>query len=184
MPTSCSPQGRFLQLFLLAGQTYFQPPDLIDLAVRHKISRSAPYPEMALPATTEQWIRPSHTFAFPADVAFGDYSSRFTQLFNTHVSLINRSSFAQTQANNVNHAFRRSLPTSSSITDLARRYFLDSAVAAIEKGECYRDDTKPARDMFSGEWQRRGLWNVWWWANSEDKARAIIARWREKPKDP
>ncbi|KAF2631999.1 hypothetical protein BU25DRAFT_406521 [Macroventuria anomochaeta] len=180
--TDGAQSSKFFQLFLLAGQTYFQPPDLIDLVVRHKISQSAPYPEMTLPTTTEQWVRPSKAFTFPADVVFDDYTNRFTQLFNTHISLINRSSFIQSQANNINHAFRRSPPTSSSITDLAGRYFIDSAVAAIEKGESYKEGNRPARDMFSGEWQNLGMWSVWWWANSEDKARAIIARWGEKPK--
>lgn len=61
--------ARFLQLFLLAGQTYLQPPDLIDVVVRHKVARSALYPEVSLPATTEQWIRPSNAFAFPTNVA-------------------------------------------------------------------------------------------------------------------
>lgn len=174
---------RTLRLFLTAGQTYFQPPDLIGLAVRHKVSQSRPYPEIALPATTEQGIRPAKTFLFPANVALGDSGSRLAQLFNTHVAIINRSSFAQTLGTNFNHAVRRALPTSSSIMDLARRYFRDSAVAAVEQAEGLRDDLRPARDTFDGEWQRRGLWSVWWWANSEDKACAIITRWREKPKD-
>jgi hypothetical protein len=167
----------------MAGQTYFQPPDLIDLAVRHKISQSRPYPEMSLPATAREWIRPAKVFLFPANVALGDNGSRLAQLFNTHAAIINRSSFAQTPATSYNQATRRVLPTSSMIIDHAKRYFRDSAVTAIEREEAIRNDVKPARDVFDGEWQNRGLWSVWWWANSEDKARAIIARWREKSKD-
>ncbi|KAJ4987985.1 hypothetical protein SVAN01_06560 [Stagonosporopsis vannaccii] len=169
---------RYLQLFFLAGQTYLQPPDLIDLAMRHRVALSAPYPKMMLPATTDQWIRPSNSFAFPAGIASRDYE-RLAQLFNTHVSLINRSSFAQTQTVNVNHTHNRLRAISNSITDLASRYFIDSAITSIEKGETYKDNTRAARDIFAGEWQRKAMWSVWWWANSEDKARAVIARWRE-----
>ena len=125
---------------------------------------------MTLPLTTEQWVRPSDTFAFPTNTAFDDvhYQSTFTQLLNTHVSLINR-------------AFRRSVLNSSGIHDYAKGYFVDSAVAAIEKGEDYVKNMRSVRDIFTGKWQRHGLWSVWWWANSEDKARAIISRWIERP---
>lgn len=164
----------------MAGQTYFQPPDLIDLAVRHKVSRSRPYPEMALPAITEQWIRPSRSFLFPANTTLDDNGSGVAQLFNTHVAIINHSSFAQTMNNNLNHTVRRALPTSFMINDHARCYFRDAAVTAIEHGEEIRVELRPARNILDGEWQRQGLWRVWWWANSEDKARAIITRWRER----
>ncbi|KAH6614937.1 hypothetical protein C7974DRAFT_402938 [Boeremia exigua] len=176
--TDGAQSARFLQLFLLAGQTYFQPPDLVDLAIRHKVSRSAPYPEVTLPATTTHWIRPSNSFAFPANIAPSDYKGRLSRLFDTHVSLINRSCFAQARADNVSHVPYRIAPTSSNVTGLASRYYVDSMVAAVEWGQSYDKDAKPAREIFAGEWQRRAMWSVWWWANSEDKARAIMARWR------
>ena len=140
---------------------------------------------MALPATTKQWVRPAKTLTFPPRMSFDDVKCNDTliRLLNTHISLINCSSFARTQANNHNHAFRRSLPTSSSITDLASSYYVDAAVAAIEKGDSYKG-TRSAREIITGRWQRRGMWSVWWWANSEDKARAIIARWGEEPTPP
>lgn len=138
---------------------------------------------MSLPAITREWIRPANTFLFPANLALGDNGGSLPQLFNTHLAIINRSSFAQTPGNSYNQAVRRALPTSSKIVDHARRYFRDSAVTAIEEDEGFRVDLRPASDIFQGEWHSRGLWSVWWWANSEDKARAIITRWREKPKD-
>jgi hypothetical protein len=105
------------------------------------------------------------------------------RLFNTHLAIINRSSFAQTVGNRYNQTVRRAPTTSSKIVDHARRYFRDSTVTAIESNEGLWEDLRPARDIFQGEWQNRGLWSVWWWANSEDKARAIITRWRKKPTD-
>ena len=125
---------------------------------------------MAPPLTTEQWVRPSGAFAFPPNIAFDDvrYRSTFIRLLDAHVSLINR-------------AFRQSVLNSSRIQDSAKRYFIDSAVAAIEKDENFMENSKSARDIFGGKWQRHGLWSVWWWANSEDKARAIISRWTENP---
>lgn len=136
-----------------------------------------------MPASTRKWIRPANTFLFPADVALGDNGSSLARLFNTHVAIINRSSFAQTMGNSYNRAARSAPTTSSKIDDHAKRYFRESAVTAIESNEDFREDLRPARDMFHGIWQNQGLWSVWWWANSEDKARAIITRWRRKPQD-
>lgn len=138
---------------------------------------------MSLPANTGEWIRPANTFLFPANLALGDNGVHLSRLFNTHLAIINRSSFAQTLGDSYNQAGRRPLRTSSKIVDHARRYFHDSAVAAIEDDEEFREGLRPASDIFQDEWHSRGLWSVWWWANSEDKARAIITRWREKPKD-
>jgi len=142
----------------------------IDPALRQRTARSAPYQKIMLPATTEQWVRPSSAFAFPADVA----SSGFNQLFDTHISLINRSYSAQTQTANVNDAHNHLLAISYSIIDFASRHFFDTAVAVIEKGEAYKEDRRVARDIFAGEWQGKAMPSVWWWVNSEDKARTKL----------
>ncbi|KAF1364750.1 hypothetical protein EJ07DRAFT_57319, partial [Lizonia empirigonia] len=173
--------SRFLQLFLTAGQTYFQPPDLIDLAIRHKVARSAPYPRIALPETTEVWIHPSNTDAFPTNIALDDvrFKDRLNRLMGAHIALINRSSYGPSPRNSATGLFRRPLSLARVATDYSRRYFVDSATAAIENGESYDETRRPVQVVFAGRWRCSGFWSVWWWANSEDKARAVIARWRE-----
>jgi len=136
-----------------------------------------------LPASTREWIRPADTFLFPANVALGDHGSSLARLFNTQLAIIDRSSFAQTAGNSYNQAVRCAPTTSSKNDGHARRYFRSSTVTAIESNEGLREDLRPVRDILQGERQNRGLWSAWWWANSEDKARAIITRWREKPND-
>ena len=56
---------RLLQLFLVAGQTYLQPPDIIDLVVRDEISRNPPYTLLRLPDSTERHIRSTSAEQFP-----------------------------------------------------------------------------------------------------------------------
>jgi hypothetical protein len=194
---------RQVRLFLLAGQAYLQPPDLIELAVRHSLSRSAPYPPAELPATALQWVRPNNTYSFPADVATADWKIRLAYLVNFHVHVIRRSSIPPAQgpsnqtlappAQGLNQMLAppAQLPfwltpgpiprASVSVKDLTSRYLSGATIAAIEAGEVYKKGRRRARDAFAHEWQRRGFWSVWWWANSEDKARAIIARWMDMP---
>lgn len=91
--------SRLLQLFLLAGQTYFQPPDIIDLIVRSTASREPPYPLMTLPKTTERWQRPCPAFAFPKNLDLCDesYKGTLQRAALTHINVIVRSSFHQTR---------------------------------------------------------------------------------------
>jgi hypothetical protein len=35
------------------------------------------------------------------------------------------------------------------------------------------------REVFGEKWGVE-MWSVWWWANSEEKARAKIERWRRE----
>jgi hypothetical protein len=56
---------RLLQLFLVAGQTYLQPPDIIDLVVRDKIRRKPPYTLLRLPDSTEKHVRSTSAEQFP-----------------------------------------------------------------------------------------------------------------------
>jgi hypothetical protein len=195
---------RQLRFFLLAGQAYLQPPDLIELAVRHGLSRSAPYPPAELSATALQWVRPNNISSFPADIATADWKIRLAYLVNFHVHVIRRSSIPEAQGPTnqtlrppaqgpfnqmlappaqgpFNRRLGQILRASTSVKDLTSCYLSGATIAAIEAGEVYKKGRRRARDAFAHEWQRRGFWSVWWWANSEDKARAIIARWMDMP---
>jgi hypothetical protein len=55
---------RLLQLFLIAGQAYLQPPDIIDLAVRDRIHRKPPYTLLRLPDSTEKYTRSTSAMQF------------------------------------------------------------------------------------------------------------------------
>jgi hypothetical protein len=64
--------------------------------------------------------------------------------------------------------------------DHASDYYLDRAMVAFEVDEVKDDErlTK-IRKVFPKEWDD-AMWCIWWWANSEDKARSKMERWREK----
>tara|TARA_R110002003_G_scaffold32_7_gene1960 strand:+ start:16645 stop:17268 length:624 start_codon:yes stop_codon:yes gene_type:complete len=175
---------RLLQLFLHAGQTYLQPPDLIDLIARSQVSRKSPYPVLTLPTTTEKWHRPSQAFAFPANIPLCDerYKRTLLRASLTHLNLIARSSFHQTRAT-VSPTV--TAPADEQLYDLrdhANHYFLDSVLVEFERYEKKATGDGKKRDnirsVFETRWENV-LWSVWWWANSEDKARAKMERWRE-----
>jgi hypothetical protein len=172
--------SRLLQLFLMAGQTYFQPPDLIDLMVRSKVSRKHPYPLLPLPSSRWNWIRPSHYSRFPANIDLCDdrYKRLLQRASITHLSLITRSSFHQSPYNTSQMAI--SPPTLDealfNMPDHAKRYFADKAMTAFELNEC-QPRAKTFRTVFAQTWKDI-QWSVWWWANSEDKARMHLERWK------
>lgn len=62
--------------------------------------------------------------------------------------------------------------------DHAAYYFLDRALVAFELYEKKDDGLINMRNAFRKR-QGKMLWSVWWWANSEDTARAKMERWRE-----
>ena len=179
---------RMLQLFITTGETYFQPPDLIDLIVRCKNSRRSPFPSLAIPSSTSTFQHPSTAFGFPrnlGDNIFDDRNNRFIQhLSLTHLNLIGRSSFHQTRHRISPQIIAPSGPNAPTqafhMRDHASDYYLDRAMVAFEVDEV-KDDARRhnIRKVFSKEWDD-AMWCVWWWANSEDKARAKMERWREK----
>ena len=173
---------RHLRLFLLAGQAYLQPPDLIELAVRHGLSRAAPYPPAELPASSLQWVRPSSSYSFPADVTIPAWKTRLSYLVDFHVHIIRRCSILQPPRPRV-QTMRQHIATATTVKDTTGCYLSGATIAAIEAGEVHKKGRRRAKDAFAHEWQRRGFWSVWWWANSEDKARAIIARWMDTPEE-
>ncbi|KAH7085860.1 hypothetical protein BKA63DRAFT_28053 [Paraphoma chrysanthemicola] len=176
--------ARLLQLFLHAGQTYLQPPDIIDLIMRSEVSRKYPWPAVKLPTTTRIWHRPSQAYAFRANVPLQDARQRryLRSTSLNHLNIIARSSFHQTRQSVSpvmltpvdGHLF--------TLRDHANHHLLDSVLVEFERFERKQSkDGKELADMrgvFESKWED-GLWSVWWWANGEDKARAKMERWRE-----
>ncbi|KAF2029419.1 hypothetical protein EK21DRAFT_67846, partial [Setomelanomma holmii] len=179
--------ARLLQLFLSAGQTYFQPPDIIELMVRAEISQRPPYPDFDIPESTQHWHRSSRAFAFPANVGLNEKQYRRTLLRAslTYLNIIARSSFHQTRS-----TMSPSIPAPRNdqlfdIKDHANEYFLDAAMVEFERCERKADggvELESIRNVFESRWED-GLWSVWWWANGEDKARAKMERWRDVERD-
>jgi hypothetical protein len=172
---------RILQLFLLASQTYFQPPDLIDLIARSQASRRAPYPPVEFPKSTVTWHRPSQFIVFPRITSSNMFDDRYKGTLQraalTHINLIARSSFHQTP-DSVSPIIRAPSVAAKSyvLDDHASDYFLDRALAAFEMYET-PGEKRCIREAFV-EYGDDMLWVVWWFANSEDKARAKMERWR------
>ncbi|KAF2255818.1 hypothetical protein BU26DRAFT_412053 [Trematosphaeria pertusa] len=194
--------ARFLQAFLVAGQAYFQPPDIIDLIVRSRLSRKPPYPMADLPDSSEKSLRPYNAVPFSADL---DYSTEMScpshvshrLLRNTmhHLHIVKRASIFQ--ASHIGRPFRYTAQPATTelfnIDDLSAEFFKDRALVAFEKyekkylkmvGEDVREDEeKDIRKVFKTRWPKV-WWMVWWWANSEEKARAKMERWREEVPPP
>jgi hypothetical protein len=168
----------------MAGQTYLQPPDLIDLVVRGQAGQKYPYPAVTFPASTTQWQRPSPAFSFPADAQTSLWDERYRSLLIrasvAHLNLIARSSFHQV-ATNVSPAIHG--PRGAQIyklRDHAYHYLLDRALVAFELHENKGPTLRGIREVFPNKWAD-GSWSVWWWAGSEEKARAKMERWRQEP---
>jgi hypothetical protein len=64
------------------------------------------------------------------------------------------------------------------LRDHASDYFIDRALVAFEMHESPGEERRDIREAFAENWDDM-LWCVWWWANSEEKARALMERWRE-----
>jgi hypothetical protein len=95
----------------------------------------------------------------------------------THINLIARSSFHQTPESVSPIISAPSVATKAYVlNDHASDYFLDRALAAFEMYE-RPGERRCIREAFV-EYGDDMIWGVWWWANSEDKARAKMERWR------
>jgi hypothetical protein len=171
---------RLLQLFLMAGQTYFQPPDLIDLLVRSKTSRKRPYPLLSTPRSTEKWRRPLPNLFHPGhDLCCEHWKASFQRTSIAHLTLITRSSFHQTTHNMSQGGISPSALGEAlfKVADHAKRYFADRVMVEFEKQELSRREAKEIRTVFPQVWEEVRWW-VWWWAESEDKARMKMERLR------
>ncbi|KAF2869694.1 hypothetical protein BDV95DRAFT_576059 [Massariosphaeria phaeospora] len=180
--------ARFLQLFLVAGQTYLQPPDIIDLVIRSKLQRRPPYPELHFPKSTQCYLRPHHnSVRFHAGISLnnsGPYNAtRLHQaitLRSIHIlRLFERSTITQT-ARSPAPAYARRVPTGSlyCVNECLDEYLKQRVHSLyMRRGEGLLEVT----DIFDKHWPIV-RWMIWWWANSEDKARMKMERWREAPR--
>ncbi|KAL5116751.1 hypothetical protein ACEQ8H_005363 [Pleosporales sp. CAS-2024a] len=173
--------SRLLQLFISSGETYLQPPDLIELVLHHNTSREPPWPLSTFSASTQAWQHPSPFFAFPTALDLDLLGERHKRavLGNslTHLNMIARSSIHQTSAHRSPVIAAPPLDKAYRMRDLAGNFYLEGALIAFEKHEDGGAGTKEMRKLFPERWGEE-LWSVWWWANSEDKARAKMERWK------
>jgi hypothetical protein len=179
----------FLQLFLIAGQAYMQPPDLIDLMVRSRTSHKPPYPLLTIPDTTERYQIPSTAFRFPANVdltePFSTHANLVMRQAVSHLNLLGRATIYQSadDPNKIWAIAPRGRPNFDLEDDLSNWL----RKKALERfGMWAREDNntrgrgslvKPIEDVFHKKWNDI-WWECWWWANSEDKAGAKMERWR------
>ena len=98
----------------------------------------------------------------------------------THLNIITRSSFHHTRDTTsppINAPPNQQMYT---LRDHANYHFLDHALVAFELHENPARELSNIREVFPRIWGDE-LWSIWWWANSEDKARAKMERWRQVP---
>jgi hypothetical protein len=172
---------KFLQLCLAAGQTYLQPPDLIDLACRSQTRRAFPYPACSIPKSTVAYQRPLKGFNFPPGLDMKDtrrnsptHTRDLHALALTHIRIMQRSSLIQTRFPPVIADPEKEL---FALRDLLAEWFEDRIQTEFDVYAC-----KGGRDMkevWRDRWNAEVRWGVWWWAASEGKARAKMERWVE-----
>ncbi|KAF1972866.1 hypothetical protein BU23DRAFT_554710 [Bimuria novae-zelandiae CBS 107.79] len=172
---------RMFQLFLLAGQTYLQPPDLIDLVLRYRTSRKKPYPELKIPSSTRFYRRPVERNLFGS----GTYDeSRVRSLENHAILELNTIVRATINQSEEKPFISWVTPSGSDwlfcAIDESATYFSRAIMTRFE-ADMKKDFHTVKRletiiESQREEWNKV-WWEVWWWANSEDKARVKIERW-------
>jgi hypothetical protein len=171
---------RFLQLCLMAGQTYLQPPDLIDLAVRNKLRQQPPFLQGGLSASTMEYIWPSTAFRFNPNRDLSANGSLpylpLMNIINSIYGVIQRGTVTQTATRPTTHHF---------LTPPQGLYQLLDHLDAWLKGRCTTEFdlyARPGRqdinNVFNDKFNEDVRWQIWWWANSEEKARMKMERWR------
>ncbi|KAF2661432.1 hypothetical protein K491DRAFT_647843 [Lophiostoma macrostomum CBS 122681] len=178
--------ARLMQLCLLAGQTYLQPPDIIELAVRNAVKRKPPYPDVYPPPSTMTHLRPNPQNPFPPRRSLTSDAIQLAPIIPnqqpldplvlTHVRIMQRASFAQTYRAPAAPVLPRTAPRSLyRVLDLQDH--LEDRVKV--EFDLHAGPGKP--DIMTVLHRRLGSevrWGVWWWANSEVKARMKMERWR------
>ncbi|KAF2002892.1 hypothetical protein P154DRAFT_461872, partial [Amniculicola lignicola CBS 123094] len=185
-----SQAAKYLHLFLLAGQTYLQPPDLIELAVRNHCAQQPPYHSVP-PRSTRNYQRPYQAHCFPpitslhaAIPTYGPHPE--SSLIITHINIIQRASPSRTF-----HSPPRLLrnnpgrhPQASSlfnIEDTLEDWLEEQCLVEFDKYARRGKERRDIRHAWEGSWVEDGIrWEVWWWAGGEDKARAKMERWVEE----
>jgi len=107
------------------------------------------------------------------------YKSLILRASLTHLNVIARSSFHQTRYTVSPTITSPTSEQAYTLRDHANYHFLDRALVAFELYENPAKELKDIRKVFPRMWDNN-LWSVWWWANSEDKARAKMERWRQE----
>lgn len=133
------------------------------------------------------WACPSRVFLVPANIDLCDdhYKNLFLRASLTHLSLISRSSFHQNRYNTSQSGVNAPLvgqPALYALQDYASTYFADRVFVSFELHECRDEERRDVRDVSSKTWDRI-VWSIWWWVNSEDKARAKMERLRERQRE-
>ncbi|KAG9186713.1 hypothetical protein G6011_09821 [Alternaria panax] len=167
---------RLLQLFLMASQTYFQPPDLLDLTIRSITSHKPPYPLLPTPLSTESYRRPLPSlFRLGHDLNCSRLKPSFQRTSLSHLTLVTRSSFHQTHNNMSQGGISPSLLGEAlfRVPDHAGRWYKERVLVAFEKEEV----RKGIRGVWAKRWEEV-RWGVWWWAGSGEKARMKMERMR------
>ncbi|EOA82088.1 hypothetical protein ACJQWK_05228 [Exserohilum turcicum] len=171
---------RMFQVCLMAGQVYLQPPDLIDLAVRSKLSRKPPYPRMTMPASSERWRTPLPS-QVPPNIRLWDNGQKrlLLQVSLSQLRAMDQASFHQSRYCMSELRVYQQLPDYFllTMTDYAKYFFIDQALVEFERYESDREGLEDIRVAFRMQWTGT-QWTIWWWANSEEKARMKLERWR------
>ncbi|KAF2691361.1 hypothetical protein K458DRAFT_426689 [Lentithecium fluviatile CBS 122367] len=164
--------ARFTQIFLMAGQTYFHPPDLIDLVVRSRTSRKRPYPKCSIPLSTAKYQHPRNAILFPPTTTD---TTRLLRLAITQLNIIARATINQSEANPHTRLVGR--PEHGMLLKLVddSAAFFESRALLQAEGDLGR--LSDVKHCWRKEWGET-WWTVWWWANSEEKARAKMERWK------
>ncbi|KAH7559426.1 hypothetical protein BM1_04363 [Bipolaris maydis] len=176
---------RLLQACLTAAQAHFQPPDLIDLVIRSSLSRRPPYPEMTMPELSEAWRHPQSTDSPPnMDLFHKDMAPMALRVCIRHLQRIGRSSIHE----DVNHLGRVQnmaqfwynplVPRLLDIPDWAMTYLVHGVICEFEKDKSCQEGLVDMKSVFEKKW-KEVQWEVWWWANNDDKARMKMERWRQ-----
>lgn len=171
---------RNLQLFLTAGQVYLQPPDFIDLIIRSRTSRKRPYPHLPIPQSTSYHQHPSPLSRFPPTppptARIAEINNHQRNLRRRKLDLLNiiaRASINQNDRHLQSHQVVQPDPKALyKIVDDSAAYFEKKALSAW-RASLSTEQLNAWRVEWGETW-----WTVWWWANSEEKARAKLDRWK------
>jgi hypothetical protein len=178
----------FLQVCLMAGQAFLQPPDLIELVICNGVDlipflSGRPFPG------------PSHEHAYPTRLVGGGRNlENNDNIPESRARLRTIDSVIQVLGTATLLQFGRQpdlVPTFYSMTraihstyaelikskDITEHCLKDAVKLAMDR-YC-RPDSPDTRAKFDSRWAEEVRWKVWWWANSEDKARMKMNRWME-----
>lgn len=65
------------------------------------------------------------------------------------------------------------------ISDWAMAYLVDRVMCEFERDKSREEDLRDMKSIFQVEW-KDVQWEIWWWANNDDKARMKMTRWFQR----